>query len=76
MSGKKHTICTECEMHHYDNCHTCWGFGVYSHGDQTQPVSAGEAHARWFFGDVIPCPECGSTEKGLPTNDPHTLAIQ
>lgn len=68
MSDKKHTICTECEIHHYDNCHTCFGFGVYSYGEQT-PVTAGQAREGLFFGDVIPCPECGSTEKGLPINE-------
>lgn len=58
-------VCTKCPIHHYENCGTCWGFGVYSlvPGDV---VRAGEAIEKKFRGGVLKCPECGSNEKGIP----------
>ena len=58
-------VCTqECRIPHYENCGTCFGFGVYSDrpGDI---VIAVEAHGKRQFREaVIACPECGSIEKG------------
>ena len=60
---KEHRICKECEIHHYENCETCFGFGIYS----IQPgdiVSAHEAIEKEYNRKVLKCPECGSNEKG------------
>lgn len=60
---KVYRICTACEIPHYENCETCFGWGVYSNqaGDI---VSAAEAMYRRFKGPVYACPECGSDENG------------
>lgn len=59
--------CKECEIHHYDNCATCFGFGVYKEptSDGYIPVTAGDAHSGKFNREWIPCPECGSTPEGI-----------
>ena len=64
-------ICTKCVIHHYENCGTCFGFGVYAKAteDGLIPVNAHAAHAQEFRGETIPCPECGSTPEGLPQGD-------
>ena len=61
---KEHRICTKCRIHHYENCESCFGFGVYllKLGDA---VTGGDAARKRFKSVVIPCPECGSTEKGI-----------
>ena len=70
-------ICTNCEIHHYENCHTCFGFGVYQNEDRLIPITTADAHGQPpIYADyvihcpylkyAIPCPECGSTLKGLP----------
>src|SRR5690349_16350488 len=64
-------LCTSCAIAHYENCPSCFGFGVY--GDTTErplPVSAAKA----MGDDAIPasaraCPTCGSTAKGPPPSD-------
>jgi hypothetical protein len=66
---KIYRICTSCEIHHYENCEGCYGFGVYkisTKQDEAYPVSAEEAHSKQFRHKVIPCPVCGSTEEGYP----------
>lgn len=69
-NGMTYHVCTEYPIHHYDNCNTCFGFGVYSQGN---PVIAAEAHgAPWI--DTFPCPECGSTVKGVPSNGTNRTA--
>lgn len=62
---KTYRICTACEIHHYENCESCWGFGVYSDtlGDVVRAIEALEKN---FRGKVYPCPECGSDENGVP----------
>jgi hypothetical protein len=57
-------ICTDCPIHHYENCDTCFGFGVYSDiaGDV---VTASEAIDDNLKGEVKKCPRCGSDEKGM-----------
>ena len=64
---KKYRICNVCAIPHYENCESCWGFGVYSFipGDA---VRAGDVIDGKLKGEVFPCPECGSTEKGIPIN--------
>ena len=65
-------ICTECKIHHYENCDTCFGFGVYKNPNCTEqfPITAGVAHDLHLspIKGALPCPECKSTLKGLPTN--------
>ena len=62
---KLHRICRECNILHYENCETCFGFGVYSL-KLGNAVHAGDAVDGTLKGIVIPCPECDSTEKGIP----------
>lgn len=65
-TDKKYQVCTSCRIRHYENCGSCFGFGVYS-GKPGGIVSAREAHIDVLQRDkVSPCPECRSTEKGLP----------
>jgi len=66
-------ICTKCAIHHYENCGTCFGFGVYVKAtvDGLIPVNAHAAHTQEFRGETIPCPECGSTTAGLPQAEPQ-----
>lgn len=63
-------VCRECGVPHYENCGTCFGFGVYSvdlRAGELFPVSANEAMVtKKYRGVVFPCPECGSTVLGLP----------
>jgi len=71
---KKHSICTACEIAHIENCGTCFGFGVYLNDQgETSPVRAGDAHEKKFSGPVHPCPECGSTENGIPATVEATV---
>jgi hypothetical protein len=63
------TICTKCDIPHYDNCEDCYGFGVRPWPDgpvKHVPVSAGAAIEGEAPADAIPCPTCGSTTKGVP----------
>ena len=72
MDKKKvnYRICTECSIHHFDNCGSCFGFGVYSLPDRPGelfPVTAHEAMVtKQFRGEVQACLECGSTVLGIP----------
>ena len=66
---EKLRICTECSVHHYENCNSCWGFGVYKISDRVDeawPVLATDVVNKVFKSPVLSCPECGSTEKGIP----------
>ena len=69
---EKYRICKKCAIHHFENCGSCFGFGVYSVPDrpgEVFPVTAGEAiETKAFRGEVKACPECGSTVMGLPNN--------
>ena len=56
-------ICTACTPNHYENCGTCFGFGLHANG---MIVSAGQASSAT---DDIPCPECGSTRFGVPVEE-------
>ena len=59
-----YTICTTCEINHYRDCATCFGFGF--HGDGTI-MSAADACNRNYIG-WMRCYECGSTPLGVPTD--------
>jgi hypothetical protein len=62
-------ICTKCKIHHYENCGTCFGFGVFDRKnefDKYVPVAAYEAYYEGFIDGCIPCPECRSTRNGIP----------
>ena len=61
---KKYRICKKCAIRHYENCETCFGFGLYDR-DAYHPISASDAIEGKLEFPVRPCPECGSTEKGL-----------
>jgi hypothetical protein len=72
---KKYRICRKCDIHHYENCQSCFGFGVYlsKNGNGIIPVSAGQAiwrdDGRGIIGKVRACPECGSTIEGMPPSN-------
>ncbi len=62
-------VCTTCLIHHYQNCETCFGWGVYVGPfteDRLIPVSAHNAHTKEFLWATSPCPECGSGPGGMP----------
>lgn len=64
----EYRICTKCEVSHVENCGTCFGFGVYSileRPGEIFPIAAGEAQFGLTRGEQKPCPECGSTIKGI-----------
>lgn len=67
--NKEYRICTKCLIHHYENCNTCFGFGIYEPDDspgKTFPVIAAAAHGFIaIHGKFLPCPECDSTIKGI-----------
>lgn len=71
-------VCTGCKIHHYENCNSCFGFGVYTipkRGNELFPIIAAEAHktvpvrAKELGGKLLPCPECKSTIKGAPSRE-------
>ena len=75
--------CRRCDLFHYENCPTCFGFGVYASGS---PIAAGTAlriAAESSVADIAAsaCPSCGSTVTALgrnpspDTSDPLTLDI-
>ena len=55
----EYRICTKCEIHHVENCNTCFGFGLLKHSGGI--ISAHMAHSE--NPDYIICPECGGTPK-------------
>lgn len=65
-----YTICTACEIHHYEDCPACFGFGFHDDGTI---VSASEAHNENHTG-WIRCHECKSTPLGLPMA--HDIAFK
>ena len=64
-------ICRKCPIEHYENCETCYGFGVrYVEGKEfaTIPISAEETiEAKGELKEFSDCPECGSNYLGLPS---------
>lgn len=64
-------ICTHCNIHHYENCPTCFGFGLkYAKLHKTLiPIGAGEAEKKAYPKDWQACPDCKSTPRGIPTDD-------
>ena len=71
MIGGPLHLCTDCTPHHYDNCPTCFGYGVRAQSCDGRPAPVGSAAARdpkdteW-----LPCPTCGSTPAGPPEAKP------
>ena len=72
IQGKRYSICTSCKIHHFDNCETCFGYGIkkkiFEIQDENIPVSAYDAECirsgfilMWDY-----CPECHSSPYGLP----------
>ena len=60
-----YTICRVCKtITHFDNCPTCFGFGIKYEKGKNIPVIAIEAMTG--IPNTEPCPECGSTQKGIP----------
>ena len=59
-------VCTKCTIHHYENCHTCFGFGIYKKHPYLRPISADIAHDTSLtkFIKWDKCPECGSGING------------
>jgi hypothetical protein len=73
-----HRICWRCKIPHYENCESCFGFGVYKIADRpgvAYPVTAGEAHDETLKSPVILCPECGSGIHGLRDSRPVLATI-
>lgn len=63
MTKKKYRICTKCTPNHYENCDTCFGFGVLFAMGNYIPIAAGKAKNppnKWEK-----CPECHSTPNGI-----------
>lgn len=60
---KEYRICTDCKIHHYENCETCFGFGLTLYNI---PITAAEAMGYEKLPEWKLCPECGSTPKGIP----------
>jgi len=68
---KEYHVCHKCEINHYENCGTCFGFGVYYAENSCIPVSASIAHNKNTEGrpEISGCPECGSTDNGISELD-------
>lgn len=64
---KTFKICTTCEIHHIENCETCFGFGLkrIDERDGPIPISASDAVNKNYSDDWIKCPECGATPLGI-----------
>ena len=64
----EYRVCKKCDVHHYENCYSCFGYGVRLASEL--PISAIEAEMlRQIHGANLyskACPECGSTYQGLP----------
>lgn len=65
----KYRICTECPIHHIENCHTCLGFGIRKKRlpEGCVPIIAAEAHGYDDLPEWERCPECESTPSGIMT---------
>ena len=61
--GKKLRICMNCDINHYENCTSCYGFGLYEDGI---PITAYSSVYKIFNHKTIICPECGSDHNGVP----------
>lgn len=63
-------LCHRCDITHYENCPTCWGFGVYASHDtrlRLVPVSgAMAAGSEPLPPSARACPTCRSTPLGVP----------
>jgi hypothetical protein len=67
IQGKEYRVCQNCDTPHYENCGTCFGFGIYSFSKM--PIAAFEideirvlsCDSGWEI-----CPECHSSPRGIP----------
>lgn len=66
----KYRVCTKCKVMHYENCETCFGFGLYTTAGMYLAYPLSESKAIDGIGTdvtkLFPCPECKSTNKGVP----------
>jgi|APSaa5957512622_1039677.scaffolds.fasta_scaffold72199_2 hypothetical protein len=61
--GTELNICRDCDIAHYNNCTTCFGYGlIYS--DRLMPITAREAEEKEYDGFEY-CPECLSGPMGV-----------
>jgi hypothetical protein len=61
-------ICEKCTPKHYENCGTCFGFGVYTRDNrpgEVFPLPASRIYSKVGLLLQI-CPECGSDINGIP----------
>lgn len=58
------SICTECAIHHVQNCRECAGFGLRKSHDGVRYITAGEAHGGSAT-DWVECRMCGGTPAGF-----------
>lgn len=73
-------VCLICEIPHFEDCGTCYGFGVYIFPENLVdivPVAASAAHSGKYTDQVFACRECGSNEFGIMSKfvDPETLGL-
>lgn len=65
-------LCTKCSPSHFENCETCFGYGVTASGSPVRAGDAGE-HREGFAA----CPECGSDWRGVqPVAPEHELLVK
>jgi hypothetical protein len=57
-----YTVCTLCDIHHYEDCPDCFGFGFHDDGTI---MSAFDAEYRNYTGWTR-CNKCGSSPSGVP----------
>lgn len=80
IDGPLH-VCETCDVKHYDNCPTCFGFGVRAAlgvrieaDGEPVPLSAQGAEQFRAVGPMpgdmpfAPCPTCKSSPWGIPTD--------
>lgn len=63
-------VCLSCRVKHYENCPDCLGWGRYvsEHDGERYAVFAAQAHGGARVpGKLEPCPTCGSTINGPPS---------
>jgi len=63
--SEKYRVCTKCKIHHYENCGTCFGFGL-KREIPNSPINASCVMGDDMLPEWIECPECGSTPAGIP----------
>ena len=64
INKEEFRTCTNCQIHHYENCTKCFGFGLDA--ATKTPISSGEAMGDDRLPNWIECFVCKSTPKGVP----------